>query len=97
MLNGAHWHDYCILISMYVTSGRLEIAMDSGIDAMQTERVLSHLARLKHQGDETQMDVMESLRPAWLGVDAWDIILEDLEAQHYRNRARAVLLRVVAG
>ena len=30
-----------------------------------------------------------------LGADVWDIVLEDLEAQHYRERARVVHLRLV--
>lgn len=71
--------------------------MDVGIDAKQTERVLSHLARLRHHCDQEHMDVLESLRPAWLGADAWDVVLEDLEAQHYRERARVVRLQLVRG
>ena len=58
--------------------------METGIDARQIERVLSHLARLKHRSDE-QADTLEDLRPSWLGLDAWDIVLEDLETQHYRR------------
>lgn len=69
--------------------------MDAGIDIKQTERVLSCLARLKHHCDHENMDVLESLRPTWLGMDAWDVVLEDLEAQHYRERARVVRLRLV--
>lgn len=69
--------------------------MDTGVDAKQTERVLSQLARLKHHCDQEGFDVLESLRPAWLGADAWDIVLEDLEAQRYRERARVVHLRLV--
>ncbi|HET6545352.1 MAG TPA: hypothetical protein VFG55_01245 [Rhodanobacteraceae bacterium] len=72
-------------------------SMDAAIDAKQIERVLSHLARLKHRGDQVEMDVLETLRPAWLGMDAWDVVLEDLEAQHYRNRGRVARLQVVAG
>lgn len=71
--------------------------MDVGIDAKQTERVLSYLARLRHDCDQEDMDVLESLRPTWLGVDAWDVVLEDLEAQHYRERARVARLQLVAG
>lgn len=71
--------------------------MDSGIDAKQTERVLSYLARLRHQSDPGAMDALESLRPPWLGMDAWDVVLEDLEAQHYRQRARVVRLQLVSG
>lgn len=71
--------------------------MDVNIDAEQIEHVLSRLARLRHQRDQEDMDVLESLRPAWLGVDAWDIVLEDLEAQRYRERARVVRLRLVGG
>jgi hypothetical protein len=69
--------------------------MDTSVDAKQTERVLSHLARLKHRRDPEGQDLLESLRPAWLAADAWDIVLEDLEAQHYRERARVVHLRLV--
>lgn len=76
--------------------------MDVGIDAKQTERVLSQLARLKHHCDQEGMDVLESLRPSWLGLDAWDIVLEDLEAQRYKERgykerARVLRLHLVAG
>lgn len=71
--------------------------MDEGIDARQTERVLSHLARLKHHGDPQQLDALESLRPAWLTADAWDVVLDELEVQHYRERARVVRLRLVSG
>jgi hypothetical protein len=74
----------------------VEVAMDAGIDAKQTERVLSHLARLKHHRDQGE-DVLESLRPAWLRADAWDIFLEDLEAQRYRERARIAQLQLVKG
>ena len=82
---------------MHVINCKAGAAMDGGIDANQTERVLSYLARLKHQGDQAQRDVLDSLKPAWLGMDAWDVVLDDLEAQHYRNRARVVRLQVVAG
>lgn len=59
------------------------------IDAEQTERVLSYLARLRHHRDQGEMDLLESLRPTWLGMDAWDMVLEDLETQRYRERGRA--------
>jgi len=62
------------------------------IDAEQTERVLSYLARLRHHRDQGEMDLLESLRPTWLGMDAWDIVLEDLETQRYKERGRAVRL-----
>ena len=62
--------------------------MDAGIDARQIERVLSHLARLQHRRDQEE-DVLDDLRPAWLGLDTWDVVLEDLEAQHYKKPARA--------
>ncbi|WHZ18978.1 MAG: hypothetical protein OJF55_001127 [Rhodanobacteraceae bacterium] len=68
--------------------------MDTGIDARQIERVLSHLARLKHRRGE-DADVLEDLRPAWLGMEAWETVLEDLEAQHYRERARVARLQLV--
>ena len=69
--------------------------MDASIDTEQIERVLSHLARLKHHHGRKDTDVLESLRPAWLAVDAWDVILEDLDAQRYREHARVVRLRLV--
>lgn len=69
--------------------------MDAGIDARQIERVLSHLARLRHRRDQENMDALENLRPAWLGMDAWEVVLEDLEAQHYKERARVVRLQLV--
>lgn len=69
--------------------------MDAGIDARQIERVLSHLARLRHRRDHEDGDALENLRPAWLGMDAWEIFLEDLEAQHYRERPRAARLQLV--
>jgi hypothetical protein len=80
---------------MYVIDGKAEVAMDGGIDARQIERVLSHLARLKHRGDQKEGDVLESLRPTWLRADAWDVVLEDLEAQRYHERARVPRLRLV--
>lgn len=67
------------------------------IDAKQIERVLSQLARLRHHCDQEQLDALEALRPAWLGVDAWDIVLEDLETERYKERPRTVRLQVVAG
>ncbi|MGH8124424.1 MAG: hypothetical protein ACREPK_01050 [Rhodanobacteraceae bacterium] len=71
--------------------------MDESIDARQTERVLSHLARLKHHCGQEESNVLESLRPAWLGVVAWDIVLDDLEAERYKKRASAVRLQLVSG
>lgn len=65
--------------------------MDAAIDAKQTERVLSYLARLRHHRDQGEMDLLESLRPTWLGMDAWDMVLEDLETQCYKERARVPL------
>jgi hypothetical protein len=42
------------------------------IDAEQSERVLSYLARLwRHHRDPGEMDLLESIRPTWLGLDAW--------------------------
>ena len=69
--------------------------MDMRIDAEQIEQVLSHLARLRHQRDQGGTDVLESLRPSWLSVGAWDVIVEDLQAQRYRERTRDVRLRLV--
>lgn len=74
------------------------VAMDTGIDARQTEYVLDQLARLRHRRDQ---DTLESLRPSWLGLDAWDVLLEDLEAQRYKERprecGRVVRLQLVGG
>lgn len=61
--------------------------MDAGIDARQIERVLSHLARLQHCREQEE-DVLDDLRPTWLGMDTWDVVLEDLEAQHYKKPVR---------
>lgn len=69
--------------------------MGTKVDAEQIERVLSHLARLRQRHDAADLDVLEGLRPAWLGMDAWDIVLEDLQAQRYRQRAHSVRLRLV--
>ena len=69
--------------------------MDAAIDAKQTERVLSYLARLRHYRDQQEETVLESLRPTWLGMDVWDVVLDDLETQRYRERARVAQLRLV--
>jgi hypothetical protein len=69
--------------------------MDTKINPEQTEQVLSHLARLQQRRAPADLDALESLRPAWLGLDAWDIVLEDLQAQRYRQRAHSVPLRLV--
>ena len=53
----------------------------------QTEKVLSHLARLRQRHGQDDMDMLEKLRPAWLGLDAWDIVLEELKVHRYRERA----------
>ncbi|HVX04383.1 MAG TPA: hypothetical protein VHA71_04590 [Rhodanobacteraceae bacterium] len=68
--------------------------MDAAIDAKQTERVLSYLARLRHYRDQGEVDVLESLRPAWLGMDAWDVVLDDLETQRYKERKRVAQLEL---
>jgi hypothetical protein len=62
--------------------------MEAGIDARQIERVLSHLARLQHRRDQEE-DVLDDLRPTWLGMDTWDVVLEDLHALHYKKPFRA--------
>lgn len=69
--------------------------MDAGIDARQIERVLSHLARLQHRRDLEDGDTLENLRPSWLGMEAWDVVLDDLEAQRYKERPRAARLQLV--
>lgn len=61
--------------------------MDTKIeDSEQTERVLARLARLRHSGEPSAQDALENLKPCWLGLDAWDVLLEELENQHYRER-----------
>lgn len=69
--------------------------MDTNVDAGQIEHVLSHLARLRQRLDPADLDALESLRPEWLKPDAWDVVLEDLQAQRYRERAHKVQLRLV--
>lgn len=69
--------------------------MDTNIDAKQIEHVLSHLARLRQRRAPADLDALEGLRPAWLGLDAWDIVLEDLQAERYRQRAHRVQLQLV--
>ena len=69
--------------------------MDPSINPEQVESVLSHLARLRHHGSPAGTKALESLRPAWLGITAWDMLLEDLDAQRYRERKHAVRLRLV--
>lgn len=74
-------------LGVHVKRRRMEVAMNTTIDAEQVEHMLSHLARLRHQCNPEHSNVLESLRPAWLGVDTWDIVLEDFEAQRYSERA----------
>lgn len=69
--------------------------METGVDARQIEYVLSHLARLRHRRGEDAAEALESLRPAWLGLDAWEVVLEDLESQHYRQRTSVARLQLV--
>ena len=71
--------------------------MRVSIDAEQIESMLGHLARLSHLRDQEDGNLLESLRPAWLGMAAWEILLEDLKAQRYRQRGHAVRLRLVQG
>ena len=68
--------------------------MDATIDARQVERVLSHLARVQHRRTYGGMDG-DDLRPSWLAFDAWEVILDDLETQRYRERARVAQLQLV--
>lgn len=71
--------------------------MDPGIDAAQIERVLGQLARLRHLADPEGQDALETLRPSWLRPDAWDVMLEDLETQRFRERRRVPRLQLVVG
>jgi hypothetical protein len=69
--------------------------MATEIDAGQIERVLSHLAHLGHRRDVDDMETLDNLRPGWLKLDAWEIVLEDLTTQYYRERPRTAQLRLV--
>jgi hypothetical protein len=69
--------------------------MNTNVDARQIEHVLSHLARLRQRHDPADLAALDGLRPAWLRPDAWDIVLEDLQAQRYRERAHKAQLRLV--
>lgn len=69
--------------------------MDTEIDAGQIERVLSHLAHLGHRREADDEDALDNLRPAWLKLDAWEVVLEDLTSQYYRERPRAAHLQLV--
>ena len=69
--------------------------LNTSVDARQIEHVLSHLARLRQLRGPTDLDALDGLRPAWLRPDTWDIVLEDLQAERYRNRPHKVQLRLV--
>lgn len=69
--------------------------MDTEIDAGQIERVLSHLAHLQHRRDTDEVDALDDLRPDWLKLDAWEVVLEDLTTQYYRERPRVARLQLV--
>lgn len=71
--------------------------MNVNIDVDQTERMLSHLARLRQRYNRDDMDTLERLRPAWLGLDAWDIVLEELKMHRYRERPHMARPRLVSG
>ncbi|TAN05565.1 MAG: hypothetical protein EPN36_05710 [Rhodanobacteraceae bacterium] len=60
--------------------------MDTEIEnAEQIGLALAHLARLRHCRDPHSEDALEGLRPRWLGLDAWDVVLEELENGCYRE------------
>ncbi|MGH8184752.1 MAG: hypothetical protein ACREPH_13935 [Rhodanobacteraceae bacterium] len=60
--------------------------MDPEIEnAEQIGFSLAHLAQLRHCRDRRSEDTLESLRPRWLGLDAWDMLLEELETGRYRE------------
>lgn len=65
--------------------------MDMNIDAEQIERVLSCLAQLRHDRDRNpnEVNVLDRVKPAWVRMDTWDAVLDDLEAQRYRELERA--------
>lgn len=62
-------------------------AMDTKIDAEQVERVLNCLAQRKQSQDlGDAASRLEELRPPWLRAATWDVLLDDLAAQRYRER-----------
>jgi len=61
--------------------------MDGSIGTEQVERVLNYLAHLRHYSDRENVNALDSLRPTWMKMSAWDVILDDLEAQRYREPA----------
>ena len=69
--------------------------MEPGIDARQIEQVLSHLARLQHRRDHADADTLDELKPGWLDLDTWEVVLDDLETQRYQQHTRAPRLQLV--
>lgn len=60
--------------------------MDTEIEnPEQIGLALAHLAHLRHSRDPHAEDTLEGLRPRWLGMDAWDMLLEELETGRYRE------------
>ena len=90
-----YWHGNCFVCLCARQALDWRGVMDTGIDARQIEHVLGQLARLRHGREQKDTDALENLRPTWLGMDAWEVILEDLEAQHYRVRPRVARLQLV--
>ena len=71
--------------------------MNMRIDAEQIEYTLSYLANLRQRRSHADMETLETLRPAWIGLDAWDMLLDDVRSQRYRDPARRTHLRLVVG
>lgn len=69
--------------------------MNTEIDAGQIERVLSHLAHLQRHRDDEAQEALDDLRPGWLKLDAWEVVLEDLTTQYYRERPHRARLQLV--
>lgn len=71
----------------YAASNRTELTMDVSIGTEQVERLLNCLAHLRHHRNRENVNILDGLRPAWMKMSAWDVILDDLEAQRYREPA----------
>ncbi len=71
--------------------------MHTNISPEQVERMLSHLASLRLHRNRADLETLEALRPAWIGLDAWDMVLDDVTAQRFRDRVGGSRLRLVSG
>ena len=71
--------------------------MNMRIGAEQIEYTLSYLANLRQRHSHADMEALEALRPAWIGLDAWDMLLDDVRSQRHTGRASRAHLRLVVG